>query len=397
MNQSQEAKAPLRLLFYHKKTLVARRRERNMICVKCGQEVPEGQYCARCGAAQIPRKRTQRKRGNGQGTVIKRGKTFTAIVTTGRYTTPDGKSHLIRVSQGGFRTKSEAVDYLPILKGGKPKTVTFQSLWNTYRAGAYNKLSSSKQTAYDIAAGRWKSIMAKGVEETTLEDLQTVLNAEAKTFYPARDMQSVLSHMYKIAMADKAATVNLARLLTLPELVEEEPEPFTEIELHKLWAAYGEGDRFLAFVLLMIYSGMMPGELLKMKKDMVNWETREICGCGMKTKKRKEAPIVFPAFLDPVLAELCECAGRTGKIVSMNKDNFYKEYHAAVLRAGVRDLPPYSCRHTTATALALGNIAPSIIQEVMRHSKLATTQRYIHMTNAEAHTAINTLTKGKEA
>ena len=117
----------------------------------------------------------------------------------------------------------------------------------------------------------------------------------------------------------------------------------------------------------------------------------------MKTKKRKEAPIVFPAFLDPVLAELCECAGRTGKIVSMNKDNFYKEYHAAVLRAGVRDLPTDSCRHTTATALALGNIAPSIIQEVMRHSKLATTQRYIHMTNAEAHTAINTLTKGKEA
>jgi len=32
------------------------------------------------------------------------------------------------------------------------------------------------------------------------------------------------------------------------------------------------------------------------------------------------------------------------------------------------------CRHTTATALALGNIAPSVIQEVMRHTKFNTTQ-----------------------
>lgn len=59
--------------------------------------------------------RSRRKRGNGQGTVIKRGKIFAAIVTTGRYTTPDGKSHPIRVSQGGFRTKSEAAEYLTVL------------------------------------------------------------------------------------------------------------------------------------------------------------------------------------------------------------------------------------------------------------------------------------------
>lgn len=368
-----------------------------MLCIKCHREVPDGPYCLKCGASQTPKKRSGRKRGNGQGTVIKRGKTFTAIATTGRYTTPDGKTHLIRKSQGGFATKSEAYAYLPILKGGKPKNVTFQQLLKAYWAGPYNKLSASKQTAYDIAAGRWKSIMSKDVKATTLGELQAVLNAQAATYYPARDMQSLLSHMYKIAMADQVSTVNLARLLTLPELVEEEPEPFSELELHKFWDAYGKGDRIIGYVLLMIYSGMMPGELLKMKVDMIDWDCREIRGCGMKTKKRKEVAIVFPAFLDPVLADLCEHAGKTGKIVAMNKDNFYKAYHEAVTKAGTRDLPPYSCRHTTATALALGNIAPSIIQEVMRHSKLATTQRYIHMTNAEAHSAINTLTKGKEA
>ena len=79
----------------------------------------------------------------------------------------------------------------------------------------------------------------------------------------------------------------------------------------------------------------------------------------------------------------------------MNKDRFYKEYYAALERAGVRGLTPYSCRHTTATALALGNIAPSVIQQVMRHAKFTTTQRYIHPDRASALAEVNTMGKGK--
>ena len=81
-------------------------------------------------------------------------------------------------------------------------------------------------------------------------------------------------------MADMAVSVNLARLLTLPELVEEEPIPFSEDELRQFWDAYGKGDYIIGYVLLMIYSGMMPGELLQMKTDMIDWSSREVRGCG---------------------------------------------------------------------------------------------------------------------
>ena len=71
-----------------------------------------------------------------------------------------------------------------------------------------------------------------------------------------------------------------------------------------------------------------------------------------------------------------------------------------VLYAFLEKLPgvlkPYSCRHTTATALALGNIAPSVIQEVMRHTKFSTTQRYIHPDMTAAHAAVNAMEKGGE-
>ncbi len=51
----------------------------------------------------------------------------------------------------------------------------------------------------------------------------------------------------------------------------------------------------------MIYSGMMPGELFIARKDMIDWGAQHIMGCGLKTKKRKETPIVVANLVLPVL------------------------------------------------------------------------------------------------
>ena len=126
--------------------------------------------------------------------------------------------------------------------------------------------------------------------------------------------------------------------------------------------------------------------------DMIDVEKCEIIGCGMKTKKRKSTPLVFPDWIAPMVADMAaNVTSQKGYIVGMNRDNFYDEYHSALQRAGVRDLPPYSCRHTTATALALAKTAPSLIQEIMRHTKFSTTQRYIHPDMTDAHEAVNVL------
>nr|DAJ76401.1 MAG TPA: Integrase [Caudoviricetes sp.] len=112
---------------------------------------------------------------------------------------------------------------------------------------------------------------------------------------------------------------------------------------------------------------------------VIDFEKNEIVRGGIKTKKRKETPMVFPDFVAPVLHELCEeSKSRVGNICCINKDNFYKRYYECLELAGVQKLPPYSCRHTTATALAMKNIDPFTIKEIMRHTKITTTQRYVH-------------------
>lgn len=369
-----------------------------MKCCKCRKEIPdESKFCLKCGAKQNLLQ-SRHTRGNGQGTAIKRGSTWTAIWTIEVYPdTKERKIHQKRRWKGGFKTKTAALAYAANPIQEEKESPTLRTYYTGWEKSDMCDLSRSKQTAFKIAWSKMNELAGKRMDELTINQIQSCVSRNAPTYYPAKDMKTLLSHLYRRAVAEGTARTNLAEFIRLPPLEEKELQPFTEIELHKLWTAYGTGDRMIGFVLLMIYTGMMPGELFKFKGDMVDWTAHEIRGCGLKTKKRKETPIVFPDLLEPVLRNLIETSkSHSDYVVGLNKYKFYSEYHASLQRAGVRDLPPYSCRHTTATALALGNIAPSVIQEVMRHTKFSTTQRYIHPDSASALAAVNALGQGKE-
>lgn len=372
-----------------------------MKCRKCKAEIPgESKFCLHCGAKQQLAAGRTRTRGNGQGTAIKRGSTWTAIWTVETYPDPETrKVHQRRRWKGGFKSKTAALAYAANPEPDPEPVPTLRYYWQGWSRTDMEDLGESKRGAFKIAWSKWEDLAAVPMDKLTIQQLQACVDSHAKTYYPAKDMRTLMSHLFKRAVAEGNARTNLAEFIRLPSLQEKELQPFSELELHRLWKTYGAGDYFVGFVLLMIYTGMMPGELLKLRADMIQWDRHEILGCGLKTKKRKETPIVFPDMLDPVLRDLIEHSrsrGGNDYVVGLNKDRFYKFYYEALERAGVRDLPPYSCRHTTATALALGNIAPSVIQEVMRHTKFSTTQRYIHPDSSAALAAVNAMGTGKE-
>lgn len=357
-----------------------------MLCRKCKIIVPdESVYCIKCGAKQEiakPQKKNK-SRGNGTGTAFKRGKTWQAEVTLGKKPNPKtGKLVVDRRTKGGFATKTEALEYIPILKAEqtaeqKRPTTTLAKLWEGYSTSAMLKLSKSKQGHFTTAYQKLRPLIHMPIAKLTINDLQDLVDDKAPTFYPAKDIKTVLTHLYKRAQAQQDVLSNLAEFITLPELEEGEPKPFNADELKKLWEDYGKGNKMTGYVLLMIYSGMMPGELCKAEKNMIHWDKQQIIGCGLKTKKRKETPLVVADLIVPVLQDLCDFSP-SEKLLTMRRDAFYDEFHVILERAGVGDRTPYACRHTTATALALGNIAPEVIKNIMRHAKFSTTQRYIH-------------------
>lgn len=366
-----------------------------MLCKKCAREITaESVFCNYCGARQVVEKpKSVKHRGNGQGSAYKRGKTWTLAVTVGRYESGAYK----RLRKGGFKTKREALEYAPYLIGDEsvaPRTLSYY--YESWSKSDAPKLSSSKQTAYKIAWGRLEAVSHLPVRKLTIVQLRDLVAEEAPTHYPARDMKSLLSHLFKLAIADQQVTVNMANYITLPDLKESEPEPRTDAELKIIWQAFDEHDVIAAYLLLMIYTGMMPGELCQCTKGMVDFEGRQIRGAGLKTAVRRKTPMVLADIVIPVLERIFTYTadGDDQLILYTDRWSFYAAYHDFNSKYGIRDLPMYSCRHTTGTALAVGAaVAPSIVQKIMRHSKITTTQKYIHPDTSDALAGINKLSK----
>lgn len=337
-------------------------------------------------------------RGNGQGTAIKRGNTWEARVVVGYHLNAEGTKLIdIRKTKGGFKTKRDALAYCPILKQSveRPKkSPTLEHYWKSYSNNKLTSLSESKQTAYKIAWDRLKPLWQRDIESISITEIQETINKSTSTYYPARDMKVVLSHLYKLAGIDRWVDKSLPEYIELPKLNETEREPFTSEEQQNLWKLYESGYEDAAMPLIMIYTGMMPGELMQLKIEMIDFENKQIIGAGLKTEVRKKAAVYLSSTALSILQDIS--AGKTGKLFKINKDNFYKRYYVALEKAGCRKLTPYSCRHTTASALAIDeNIAPQTIKKVMRWSTSKMLDRYAHPKDDDATAAVETITPKK--
>lgn len=359
-----------------------------MKCKKCSCELPEvAKFCPGCGAPVNKPERTQKhkSRGNGTGCVYKRGKSWYAVISTGYY--ENGQCR--RKSKGGFKTKKEANDYIEQMRFHPTHETKIRDLYDALEPHL-EKLSATKRTHYKTAYNRLQLIQNVNIGDLSVVDLQTVVDENAATYYPAKDMRDLLSLIYQQAMMDDYVAVNKAKFIVLPDLDEKDTVPFTADEIKALWADYQAGNTLTGFFLLMIYTGMMPGEARKVTVDMIQIAEKRIVGAGLKTTKRKETPIVLPDIIVPVVEDLMD--GKTGRLWATDENSFYEYWKNMKQRTGCRQIPelrPYSCRHTTATTLADRKVSAAIIQEVMRHAKITTTRRYVHLDQDAQANAMN--------
>ena len=374
-----------------------------MNCPKCNGSVPDGSvFCNHCGRRLVPEKRQvkPRVRGNGQGTAFKRGKTWTAQVVVGWKEPEDLSKRPLAItrSKAGFPTKAAALAYCPtLLTGGveKPSLAPrLSSYWDTYSKNKLLSLSKSKQCAYKIAWNRMKDIHDVRVDALTVKLLQDTINASASSYYPRRDCKSLLVNLFRIAAADGFVNMDMPSLIELPQLEETEQTPFTVEEQTALWKAYENGDLRACIPLLMIYTGMMPGEAQSLKMSQIDIFSKQITGVGMKTKVRKKTPIVLADCIMPVVEDLMAHAQPSGYIWKRDEKAWYEDYYGVLEASGCRRLIPYSCRHTTATALAVTeNIAPQTVRKIMRWSTTKMLDRYAHPDTSDALAGVNNLKK----
>jgi len=136
----------------------------------------------------------------------------------------------------------------------------------------------------------------------------------------------------------------------------------------------------------LIFSGRRQGELLALRwediEDTHYWSTI------FKTKQRKRFPLhpMFRSVLDSLPREDERCFPRWTWVSALSA-----AIKQALRKAGLGHLRPHDLRHTFASALVIAGQSLRVVQELLAHSDIRSTQIYAHLSEDAMAAALGSL------
>lgn len=351
-------------------------------CKKCKKDIPDGAiFCPWCGMRQEKQK-SIKKRGNGAGTVIKRGDTYTAIITLGYYCDPStGKIKRKTRSKGGFRTKSEAVAYVQALKitPGHDSSITMMGLYEQWLPTYEDRIGKKTLACYKCAFKHFSTIHFCRFADLKTDDFQRCIDACPRGKSTKQDMRTIAGLLCKYAYSIDIISKNYAAYLHTGNEKKGTRPAFTLEELSKIRQAVGILP-YADYVYFMCYTGFRPSEMFALKRTAYDQQSNTLVGGG-KTKAGTDRYVT----ISPKLAEIMRqriCADtlylfprEDGK--KMKEDYFRKFCFSPLMtKLGIEGRTPYSCRHTFANLLKAVQGSDTDKAALMGHADASMTKYY---------------------
>lgn len=147
----------------------------------------------------------------------------------------------------------------------------------------------------------------------------------------------------------------------------------------------------------LFYSGMRPIELFTLEDHEVNIQDRWIALSSSKTDEPRGVPI--HEMLVPLFTALMKRGGflfRTPRndpypVLGDGGGQMKSAINGARKRSGIRDISPYTARHTVSTQLVLNHIHPHVKDQILGHAVDDMSRHYTNVPQALLIDAINTL------
>lgn len=340
------------------------------LCVKCKSPLPEGaSFCPFCGKKVNSTARPSPKpkvRGNGTGSVYRRGNAWCAEKTTSWVTGPNGKLVRKKIRKSGFPTKKAALEYLPyLIPALAPKKVpTLRQLYDawepTHRAG------DSTMGCYRSAFNHFQPLWSLPIDRIDIDDLQSCLDECGKGKRTRQNMKALCGLLYKYAIPRNLVSLNLGQYLIVGDGEQIKRVGLPLDVLHLIESAVGRIP-YADYIVAQCYTGFRPSEFLTLDVRDYDRAARTLKG-GAKTDAGKNRIVPVSPRIQPTVDRLV--GSRLSGPVFCSKDggylgqDEYREIFYAVLdQAGISNpyvgegdmrrhlYSPHSCRHTFATLL----------------------------------------------
>jgi len=251
------------------------------------------------------------------------------------------------------------------------------------------------------------------VDKYTARAFQSHLTEQEFARSSIRCKMSALRSFYRYLRREEIVSVNPFANVSSPKLDRRLPSFLTQEEMVKLLQAPDlstpQGQRDRALMELLYASGIRVSELVSLELGQVDLDTREIRVWGKGSKERV-------VLMGKPAAAVTSYINRGRKILpGKRKSNalFLNRFGERLMGRGVQrilgkytakagiDKPvhPHTLRHSFATHMLDGGADLRVVQELLGHADLSSTQIYTHVTKGQAkkiYLSAHPMAQGKE-
>jgi integrase len=271
--------------------------------------------------------------------------------------------------------------------------MTLGQLYDEWKATKYPEISKSTADNYRAAWLYLQPDAAVKVSDYRTAHIQRRIKAAHDAGMSASTLQKIRTlavQLLDMATSEDLVTKNYAKFVTMPRVEKKKRGRFSDLDIKILWDNVDVP--WVDTILIMIYTGMRPGEMLGLTRFAVDWNQQTITG-GIKTDAGKDRVIPIHPKIMPLVKKWYDKNGATlicenGGPIKLKR---YREllYYPVLEQLGLPKLTPHCCRHTFASMMSDAGVDPKEIQEIIGHASYSTTaDTYTHKDIAKLSKAI---------
>jgi len=239
----------------------------------------------------------------------------------------------------------------------------------------------------------------KEVDRHTLRDYLSQLMERGFVKASIARKLSAIRSFYRYLLREEIISTSPVATTSSPKLDKRLPSFLSIEEMNRLLEAPDlstpQGRRDRALLELLYASGLRVSELVSLNLEQVNLETRDIRVWGKGSKERmvligEPAARALTDYLNQGRPELLGnkvssalLLNRYGKRLIERRVQRILEKYANIINIGKR-VYPHMLRHTFATHLLDGGADLRVVQELLGHASLSSTQIYTHVSKSQA-------------
>ena len=261
----------------------------------------------------------------------------------------------------------------------------------------YNKYSELNKKSYLTDKSRGHVIkeffgsttLIKTIKPEKIEKFKDYLLNQGKTKTTVNRYLEQLGAMFTFAINNEWLVENPKKKVkkfpvqnyTIRYLTDDE-----EKRLFKVLPEYLKG-----IVLVALNTGLRKANILELKWEQINFEFRFIEVLENKGNKH-----IYLPMNDTLYNYFSKIEDKTGYVfINPETQEPYKDIKKAwttsLTKANIKGFRFHDLRHTVGTRLAKNNVPVNVIKEILSHSDIKTTMRYVHLTENAKREAMSIL------